>query len=245
MPIEKILLLVAMKKEAQPIIAQMQMTAVPHALDPHLPAEVYQVTTTAGEITLVVSGLSPQHNVDRIGSQGLNIVAWEAIKVFEPQLVINAGTGGGFNRHGAQPGDVYISTESIKYHDRLFFPDMYFLDYGIGSYPCLSAPLLAKVLDLKSGVISTGSSMLASEPEEKQMQVNNAAVKEMEAAGIAEIAQLRQVPFIAIKIITDLVDTDECPQNQFTNNFDKLIHHLADKVTKACAFILGKSLAQL
>ncbi len=55
--------------------------------------------------------------------------------------------------------------------------------------------------------------MLASTQEEKKMAENNAAVKEMEAAGIAEVVQLRGVPFIALKKITDLVDTDECTQN--------------------------------
>lgn len=245
MEVRKILLLVAMNKEAQPIIQKMQMKEIDSGLDEHLPAQAYETVTEKGKIVLVVSGKCPAHGVDRIGTQGLNLVAWEAIKTFSPDILINAGTGGGFKRNGSQPGDVYISSESIKYHDRLFFPDMFFLKYGIGSYKCLEVPYLAKRLGLKQGVISSGGSMLASAQEEAQMEQNMASVKEMEAAGIAEVAQLKNVPFVALKIITDLVDTNECAQNQFTNNFDKLISHLAEKVHDLCSILIGEKISNI
>jgi 5'-methylthioadenosine nucleosidase len=242
MQIRKVMLLVAMQKEALPIIKKMNMKILPESLDKYLPAEAYETVTDKGRIILVVSGKCTSHKVDRIGSQGLNLVAWEALKKFEPDILINPGTGGGFQRNESQPGDIYLSGESIKYHDRLFYPDMFFLNYGIGSYKCLEIPYIAKKIGAKVGVISTGASMLASTQEEKQMIENKAVVKEMEAAGIAEVAQMRGIPFIALKIITDLVDTHECPQNQFTNNFDKLISHLATKCQEICSLILGENL---
>lgn len=101
MIIERILLIVAMAKEAQLIIDRMGMKKLENVLDPYLPAEVYQAETPKGKITLVVSGKCPQHGVDRIGSQGLNLVAWEAIKAFSPQILINPGAAGGFNKQGA------------------------------------------------------------------------------------------------------------------------------------------------
>jgi nucleoside phosphorylase len=245
MQVRKVMLLVAMNKEAKPIIEKLEMKLLPDSLDKHLPAEAYEKVTEKGRIILVVSGKCSSHGVDRIGSQGLNLVAWEALKKFEPDILINAGTGGGFQRNGSQPGDIYISSESIKYHDRLFFPDMFFLNYGIGSYKCLEIPFIAKRMGAKVGVISTGASILASTQEEKQMAENKAVVKEMEAAGIAEVAQMREVPFIALKIITDLVDTPDCPQNQFTNNFGMLITRLADKVHELCSMILGENLENI
>jgi nucleoside phosphorylase len=245
MPIQKIMILVAMDKEAQPIIEQMKMKEIEHKMDGHLPAKAYETEMEKGKVILVVSGKCATHGVDRIGSQGLNLVAWEALKAFSPDILINAGTAGGFNKHGSMPGDVYVSTESIKYHDRLFYPDMHFLGYGIGSYKCLPIPFIAKRLGLKEGVISTGASLLSSSQENEQMNKNNAAVKEMEAAGIAEVAQMRGVPFIGLKIVTDLVDIQDCPQNQFTNNFDKLITHLADKVQKLCVVLMGEQLDKI
>lgn len=239
MIINNILLLVAMDKEAQPIIKKMNMERINHKLDEDLPAAIYRTVSPDGhQINLVVSGKCPSHGVDRIGSQGLNLVAWEAVKAFNPDVLINVGTGGGFEKNGSKPGDVYVSSESVKYHDRLFFPDIYFQNYGIGSYKCLEIQHIADQLNLKQGVISTGGSMLASVEENEQMAKNNAVVKEMEAAGIAEVAQLKNVPFIALKIITDLVDTNECPQNQFTNNFNKLITHLADKTHALCLLLM-------
>jgi 5'-methylthioadenosine nucleosidase len=245
MPIQKIMLLVAMNKEAQPIIQHMNMKQIEHTMDSQLPASAYEAEMEKGRVILVVSGKCMSHGVDRIGAQGLNLVAWEALKSFKPDLLINAGTAGGFQKQGAAPGDVYVSTESIKYHDRLLKPDMVFLNYGVGSYRCLPIPYIAKRLGLKEGVISTGGSLLSSPQEIEQMTVNNAAVKEMEAAGIAEVAQMRNVPFIGLKIVTDLVDTDECPQNQFTNNFDNLINHLADKVQQLCIVLMGQPLDKI
>jgi 5'-methylthioadenosine nucleosidase len=245
MQVHKIMIIVAMNKEAKPIIEKLNMELIPKSLDSHLPAEGYETVTDKGRITLVVSGKCSSHGVDRIGSQGLNLLAWEALKKFEPDVLINAGTGGGFQRNGSQLGDIYLSSESIKYHDRLFFPDMFFLNYGIGSYECLEIPFIAKKMGAKVGVISTGASMLASVQEEKQMADNKAVVKDMEAAGIAEVAQMRGVPFIALKIITDLVDTLDCPQNQFTNNFGMLITRLADKVHELCSMILGENITEI
>ena len=233
-----------MKKEANPIIEKMQMQQLID-IDMGVPAEAYESVTNLGKVILVVSGKCPIHEVDRIGSQGLNLVAWEAVKTFSPDVLINAGTGGGFKANGSNPGDIYVSSEAIKYHDRLFFPDMYFLKYGIGSYQCLEIPYFANQLSLKQGVISTGASMLASRQEEIQMKENKAAVKEMEAAGIAEVAQLKKIPFIALKIITDLVDSDECPQNQFTNNFNSLITRLAEKVSELCSLLMGADISKL
>ncbi|HSW68609.1 MAG TPA: hypothetical protein VLI69_00435 [Gammaproteobacteria bacterium] len=242
MTIQKIMLLVAMNKEAQPIIHKMQMKEIKHPIDTFLPIKTYAMDTEKGKVILVVSGKCASHGVDRIGTQGLNLVAWESLKAFNPDILINAGTAGGFKKNGSMPGDVYVSTESIKYHDRLFYPDMHFLNYGIGSYKCLPIPFIAKRLGLKEGVISTGASLLSSQQENIQMNKNNAAVKEMEAAGIAEVAQMRGVPFVGLKIITDIVDTDECPQNQFTNNFERLITHLADKVHNLCAILMGEEI---
>ena len=50
------------------------------------------------------------------------------------------------------------------------------------------------------------------------MRAEGAAVKEMEAAGIAWVSQQARVPFIAVKAITDIVDEVPCGPDEFYSN---------------------------
>lgn len=243
--IKRVLVIVAMEKEALPIMESLHLTASLNPIDPELPSQIASKKTDAGIITLVYSGKCRQHGVDRITSQGLNLLTWEATRHFSPDIILNVGTSGGFAAQNTAVGDIYLSKDAIRYHDRLFGPDEYFSTYGVGHYPCLPAAKMAQDLHLKLGIVSTGNSLISSEAENQQMLLNDASVKDMEAAAIAEVAMLRNCPFLALKIISDLVDTDECPQNQFVNNFSKQISLLADKTSKVISYMLGKSLSEL
>lgn len=53
------------------------------------------------------------------------------------------------------------------------------------------------------------------------MQDNDASVKEMEGAGIAWAAHLFGTPLFALKSITDIVDGDRPPQEEFLENLQK------------------------
>ena len=55
-------------------------------------------------------------------------------------------------------------------------------------------------------------------------------MKEMEAAGISWVAHLHNVPFIALKSITDIVDGDRPAQEEFLENL-----HSAAKALQVCA----------
>lgn len=167
------------------------------------------------------------------------------MNAISPELVINAGTAGGFSAKGANPGDIYISTGSFKFHDRLFGPNKFFTSYGIGSYACLEVPELIEQLQFKSGVISTGSSMLASNEEMMQMEANEAHLKEMEAAHIAYVAQTRKIPLFALKIVTDHVDTEVCVQKQLEANFTLLISKLVEAIEQTVMYIFEKGLSAI
>lgn len=52
----------------------------------------------------------------------------------------------------------------------------------------------------------------------KEMSQNQAAVKEMEAAGIVWVTHLFDVPFLALKAITDIVDGERATQEEFLEN---------------------------
>ena len=48
-----------------------------------------------------------------MGLQQATLCTWEAIKKFNPDLIITAGTAGGLEEMGADIGDIYVSTHKI------------------------------------------------------------------------------------------------------------------------------------
>lgn len=74
--------------------------------------------------------------------------------------------------------------------------------------------------------MSSSNNLGYSDADWKQIQDNDAAVKEMEAAGIAWAAHLFEAPFFALKSITDIVDGDRPPQEEFLENLQRAAHAL-------------------
>ncbi len=106
-------------------------------------------------------------------------------------------------------------------------------------------PAMTAKLGLKEGIISTGDSVHADPSDLERLQSNKAACKEMEAAAIAEVAQFCNIPMIALKVITDYVDSQERTYAQFLRNYQVAMQALTEKVAAALDFILGKAMADL
>ena len=70
-------------------------------------------------------------------------------------------------------------------------------------------------------MVSSSNNLGYSEEDMKQILANDAAVKEMEGAAIAWAAHLFDKPLIALKSITDIVDGDRPPQEEFLENLQK------------------------
>ena len=227
-----ILIIMAMEKEALFLIEQYRMKRASIILDTDLHSTLYATQFNDVTLYLVTSGKDPVHQqCDSLGS-GICFSAWEAIKVVRPNLIINIGTAGGFSKRGAKVGDIFLSAQSFKFHDRLFAPDQKNINYGIGSYPGFDSTALIQMtnrLGVKVGNVSTGGSMLFSQEEFLQMEKNEAHVKEMEAAHIAAAAARKKIPFFAIKVVSDLVDIADGlnAQEQFEFNFDVAMKNLA------------------
>lgn len=88
---------------------------------------------------------------------------------------------------------------------------------------------------LQGGVVSSSNNLGTNEADSKQMEANDASVKEMEAAGIAWSAHMFGTPFFALKSITDIVDGDRPPQEEFLENLQKAA--IALKVSFFCVEI--------
>lgn len=77
--------------------------------------------------------------------------------------------------------------------------------------------------------MSSGNSLDYSKEDWDQLASIGAAVKEMEAAGISWVTHLHNVPFLALKAITDIVDGDRPAQEEFLENL-----HAAAKALQVC-----------
>lgn len=65
----------------------------------------------------VNAGKCRLHSVDNVGTVPAAVAAYLATQIFAPDLIINAGTAGGFKARGAAIGDIYVGTQTVN-HDR-------------------------------------------------------------------------------------------------------------------------------
>jgi len=184
-----------------------------------------------------VSGKCPLHGVDNVGTVPAAVVSYLAMQALKPDLVISAGTAGGFKCRGAGIGDVYLAT-SFANHDRRI-PMPAFEAYGVWAVDAAPAPRLAAAAGLKSGPVSTGNSMDWHDRDMDAMTVGGACVKEMEAAGVAWVAHLFGTPLLALKAVTDIVDGGAPAQDEFLANLAAATAALHDKLA-ACLAWLGE-----
>ncbi len=226
-----VVILMAMAEEAAPIIGELGLVRNGRLLATPLPMVVYEGCVDDLFIALVVNGVDERFGVANVGTQPAVLSAYVAIQQYNPDLIINAGTAGGFGQRGCQIGDVYISAGSFKFHDRRI-PLPGYTEYGIGSYPAENTTAMAQALGLKQGAISTGNSLDKTHTDLDMMGVCDADVKEMEAAAIAWVAWLYGKPMIALKAITDLVDSPVRPEEQFVDNLAAASENLCQKVVE-------------
>jgi nucleoside phosphorylase len=128
--INKILLVVAMNKEASPIIKKLNLKKEADVF-PGLPMQAYVGKYANKDIFLITNGKDPMYKVDNVGTQPAVLATYLGIEHFHPDLIINVGTAGGIAKNGAKLNDIYVS-EKIYFYDRRI-PDSYF-QYGLGGY---------------------------------------------------------------------------------------------------------------
>lgn len=175
-------------------------------------------------IGLVLFGKCPLNNVDRIGTQIASVAAWETIKTIEPQKIVSAGTAGGFKSKGAQIGDIYVSHGPIYFHGRhIPVPD--YKAFELGNFPSMDVSINVRI---KKGIISSGDSIPISRYDQDKINLIGSDAKDMEAAAVAEIAHLANVPMVALKAISDIVDSNEGTHQQFMVNYKIAIENLAN-----------------
>lgn len=238
MKISTIAVIMAMADEAEPFINALGLKRAVSALDSSLPMEVFKGTVEKADVVLIVGGKDRRFGVDNVATQPATLSAYLAIEKFKPDLLINAGTAGGFHAKGAEIGDVYIGSGCICFHDRRI-PIPGLDAYGVGSYPTPDFDEVATALGVKKGIVSTGNSLNMVPEDLSMIHANNGVVKEMEAAAIAWVADLYHIPLVVLKSITDLVDSDKPTQDEFLKNLNLASRTLQEKLTAAVHFFAG------
>lgn len=242
--VKKILILIAMQSEAKPIIDRLNLGVIHHRSDTDLPFQYFTKVQREQEIILMVSGTDPRYGVDNIGTQAATLMAYVGITQFEPDIVISAGTAGGFSECGAKIGTVYLSDHEFVFHDR-HVPLQGFDEQGIGHYPALNVRALAKLLNLPYGPISSGSSFQKDQEQLQKIKESGAVAKEMEAAAIAWVCWIKATPLVALKSITNLLDHQASSEEQFVENFALATSQLSEQLFILLHSLQGKTIIDL
>ena len=67
----------------------------------------------------------------------------------------------------------------------------------------------------------------------------------MEAAAIAWVAENFRVPFVALKVVTDIVDGDKPTEIEFFENLGAAAIKLQASIPKVIEYVVGKKLGEL
>jgi 5'-methylthioadenosine nucleosidase len=240
--VRTVLVVMAMDVEAAPVRAALDARplARPDWVGP-MPFSWWEAERAGSRVVLSVNGRDPRHGVDAIGTEAAALATFAAARAVAPDLVVSAGTAGGWQRHGATVGDVYLSGDRFVYHDRRI--DLPGFDaYGVGSWPGVDTSGLAARLGLRRGIVTSGDSLDESAEDAARILASGAEVKEMEAAAVAWVADLLAIPVLAVKAVTDLVDHPAPTAEQFIANLAVATERLRDAVVAVLDEVAGRPL---
>lgn len=231
---KKILIMMAMSGEAEPIIRSLDLTESKGAFDVRDPMRAFAGQVGKTQIVVVVNGKSPRKShLDLTGPTAAAVATSQAVKTFAPDLVINAGTAGGLGSKGMKVGEVALS-RAIVFHDRHIPFGADWEEYALGNYPHPRTEDAARALGIKTAVVATGSSFVnVSTSDLSVIRKVEASVVEMEAAAVAEVCAIYKVRMVALKAVTD--DVEHPNVAQFRANFrlanEELAARLRDLLT--------------
>lgn len=237
MALRRIVMIVAMEEEAQPMIEGLKL--VKRAGIAGAPTLIYEGDYKGAQVAIVNPGRDAS-GVNLVGTDAAALTTFLAVQELKPDLLINAGTCGGFKRSGGTVGDVYC-VSAFEHHDRRIAIPGY-AEFAVGRRDATKTPDMIAALGLKTGVCSTGNSLDYTEEDDKRMAASGAVAKDMEGASIAWAANLLKTPLIGIKVVTDIVDGDKPSHEEFLQNLQTASASLQTHVPKVIDFLVDKGL---
>lgn len=243
-PISSVVIIIAMQTEAMPLVNKFELKKDQDSVFPEgVPWVRYHGTYKDLHLNLIWPGKDTSLEVDSVGTISASLVTYASIQALKPDLIINAGTAGGFKAKGASIGDVFLISD-VAFHDRRI-PIPVFDLYGVGQRQAFSTPNLLRELNLKVCKLSTGDSLDMSSQDETSITANDATIKDMEGAAVAYVADLFKVPALFVKAVTDLVDGDKPTAEEFMQNLVAVTAALEQSVSQVIDFINGKRFSEL
>ena len=235
-PIRHAALLFAMQDEALPLIRRLELTDKGF-LAPPMPMRWYDGNVGDLRVDVIVMGADRRFGIDCIGTQPAAVAAHIVLDKLNPDLLINAGTCGGFIKRGGAIGKVYLTGGPFFFHDRRI-PLPPFEPYADGGWQLSNVDTWANELNLDQGVVSTGNALDMNADDQARIERVGTHAKDMEAASIAWVADQYQKPLCAVKAVTDLVDGEHPTHEEFerhlhtasealSENVERLLHLLA------------------
>lgn len=213
---------------------------------------MYTGEHAGARVTVVWNGRCRSHEVDLVGTVPAALGTYAALHALQAttppvDLVISAGTAGGFRARGAAIGDVYVSS-SVLHHDRRIPLPGAFEAFGLGRIESTPTEALRAALPtLKLGVVSSGNSLDYTDRCMEIMTKHGAHVKEMEAGAVAWVARdLFGCPaMFALKAVTDIVDGERATAEEFLANLGAAAGALQDTLPRVIEFCAGRRPSEL
>lgn len=235
-----------MEAEAKPFVDHIGLKPIDDFFPSHTPFHAYGGMHNDTQVTVIANGKDTVYGtgVDNCGTVPASLAIFLALeRLPSTDLIINAGTCGGFQRKGATIGDVYITT-AVANHDRRI-PIPPFIPYGVGKIESKVASHLDELVtanNFKFGICTTGNSLDKTSEDDTHMMANDASVKDMEAAAIAWSCAMWDKPFVGVKVVTDIVDGTKPTQDEFLENLHTASVSLQHALPIILDYVCGKEL---
>jgi len=243
MTIKHVLVPIVMEAEAGPFVKHLDLKPVEGFFPSHTPFEAFSGSLSDTKITVITMGKDSiyETGVDNVGTVPASLATFLAIEQLKGgevpvDLILNGGTCGGFARKGGKIGDVILTTGVANHDRRIGIPG--FDKYGIGTLGSEIDPTaMAEALGYKTGVCSTGNSLDKTDTCDEYMKTNDASVKDMEAAAIAWVAKMNNLPYMGVKVITDIVDGSVESAEEFMANLASAAKSLQSALPKVLTYV--------
>ncbi|MAF92578.1 MAG: hypothetical protein CL674_15020, partial [Bdellovibrionaceae bacterium] len=227
----KTALIMAMKEEAKPVISEFGMTRFSLDSKCKWKNEIYESSKYPGFYLILNGSYIKDQNVSKVGTQAACVATFIALELLGAEMIINAGTAGGFASRGNKVGDVFLGKKAF-YHDRRVPISKEWQAFARGEYSLHFKKEWFDKYDFLEGFISTGNSLDFVDRDLDLIHEFGAHAKEMEAAAIAEICEENNIPLICIKSITDIVDGGIPTHEEFMANLNKASEELSKHLLK-------------
>ena len=230
---QHVALIFAMQDEAMPLIRRLELADKGFLALP-MPMRWYDGVVNGLRVDVAVMGSDRRFGIDCIGTQPAAVATQIVLSQLNPDLLINAGTCGGFIKRGGRIGKVYLTGGPFFFHDRRI-PLAPFEKYADGGWVLSDVSKWADALGLEQGVVSSGNSLDMVKEDAERIERVGTHAKDMEAAAIAWVADQHEKPLCAVKAVTDLVD-GEHPTHE---EFERHLHTASEALSEAVQRLLG------